>query len=903
MTKRSFRLSNSKPDAKRDVDDEVAFHLEMRTREFIEQGMSPDEARRKAAASFGDVQTIRSTLTEQRASRNEERGRRDWWQGVRMDTQYALRSLRKSPAFALAAIATLALGIGATLAVFTVVNGVLVRPLPYHEPASLAMIWITAPNEDGTTGELPLTSGFYSDLERSTERLGRMAAFRSWSYSLSEAGSTEPEPVDGARVSPALFDVLGVRPFIGRMFDENAAVPGGPRVAVISHALWQRRFGADRSIVGRRVTLSSEPFTVVGVMPPGFSFPRGAELPAPFQFAPRTDVWTPLVFDSTDLVNYGTMNLSAVHRRHSNVSLANAERQMGRIMSDFLADNAPDFKLGYRLVPLAEQAGRGVRRGLLILMGSVLFLLVIACANVTSLLVARATSRTRELAVRAALGAGRARIARQLITENMVLAAAGGALGIAISYWGTKVMLALVPGSMPRADDVGIDWRVLSVAALVALAAGALFGIATAYSVRWTRLSAELHSGGTRSTGDRGRRFGRQVLVTAEVALSLMLLIGASLLTRSFLRLQQVEPGFDATNVLTLGVGLPVAGQFDPARDGPKWAATLNQATARVSSLPGVIAAGAVSSLPLGGAWESGGLRITGRVPDPPGQGPSAQYNVVSGDYFKAARITVVSGRAFDTRDDVDGAGSIIVNREFVRRYLSNVSEPLGHTVTPTFGFTSDKLHTIVGIVDNVKQQSLDDEPGAQVYVPQSQISYPGLTFVVRMAGDPLGALAAVKRELRAVDPMITVSNVRTMQDVLDDSLARQRFSMTLIAVFAASALVLAIVGLYGVIALIVGQRTREIGVRLALGARPADVVRMVLFEGSRLGIAGVVVGVMGAFALTRVLDTLLYDVSATDTLTFAGAAAIVLLVTLIAAFGPARRASRVDPTVTLRSA
>ena len=902
MSKRSFRLSNSKPDAKRDVDDEVAFHLEMRARELVEQGMSPEEARRRATESFGDVDAIRSEMRRERASRDEERERRDRWHGITMDVRYALRSLRANPAFALTAIATLALGIGATLAVFTVVNGVLVRPLPYHDPSSLAMVWITAPGENGSISELPLTSGFYSDLERATDRLGRMAAFRGWSYSLSESGGTEPEPVDGARVSPALFDVLGVRPLIGRPFDETAAVPGGPRVAVISHALWQRRFGADAAIVGRPVTLNGESFTVVGVMPPGFAFPRGAELPDAFQFAPRTDVWTPLVFDSTDLVNYSTMNLSAVYRREG-VTFENAQVNMGRVMSDFLGENAPNVQLGYRLVPLADQASGKVKRSLLILMGSVLFLLLIACANVTSLLVARAGSRSRELAVRAALGAGRGRIARQLITENMVLAAAGGSLGIALSYWGTKMMLALVPGSMPRADDVAIDWRVLSVAAVVALVAGALFGIATAYSVRWPRLSAELHSGGTRSTGDRGRRFGRQLLVTAEVALSLMLLIGAALLARSFVRLQQVHPGFEAANVLTLSAGLPIAGQFDPARDGPKWATTLDQATERVRALPGVITAGAVSSLPLGGAWESGGLRITGRAPEPAGQGPNAQYNVVSGDYFRAIGIAVVQGRAFDSSDDAKGAGSIIVNREFVRRYFPNDSDVLGQTVTPTFTFTPDKLHTIVGVVEDVKQRSLDDDPAAQVYVPQSQMPYPGLTLVVRAEGNPLGVIPEVKRELRAVDPMLTVSSVRTMQDVLDNSLARQRFNMTLIGIFSGSALILAIVGLYGVIALIVGQRSREIGVRLALGARQADVIRMVIVEGGRLAITGVVLGIVGALALTRVLDTLLYGVSATDALTFAGAATIVMLVALVATLAPARRASRVDPTVTLRSA
>jgi putative ABC transport system permease protein len=443
---------------------------------------------------------------------------------------------------------------------------------------------------------------------------------------------------------------------------------------------------------------------------------------------------------------------------------------------------------------------------------------------------------------------------------------------------------------------------VLAVAALVVVVAGVLFGIATAYSVRWRRLAEELHSGGTRSTGDTARRLGRQLLVTAEVALSLVLLIGAALLTRSFVRLQQVHPGFDASGVLTASAWMPVSGQFDPVGNGPKWAAAFNQATTRLGQSPGVVAAGAVSSLPLNGGYESGGLRITGRAPDPPGQGPNAQYNVVSGSYFKAIGIRVVAGRVFDSSDDAPGAATIVVNREFARKYYPSETDALGRTVTPTFTFTRGREHTIVGVVDVVKQQSLDDEPRSQVYVPQSQMSYPGLSFVLRVDGDPLTAIPILKRELQAVDPAIRITDVRTMQDVLDHSLARQRFSMTLIAIFAGCALTLAIVGLYGVIALIVGQRTREIGVRLALGARPADVVRMVLTEGSRLSIAGVAIGILGALALTRVLGTLLYGVSTTDAVTFAGAAAIVLLVSLAAGFAPARRASRIDPTVTLRA-
>ena len=901
MPKRSFRLTDARPDAKRDVDDELAFHLEMRTREFIDQGLDPEEARRRATASFGDVQSIRTDLRQDRIDRNHERQRREWWHGVQMDVLYALRALRQNPAFSLTAIATLGLGIGATLAVFTVVNGVLVRPLPYKEPSRLAMVWIASTDRDGVTSNLPLTSGFYNDLEHDSRSFDRLAAFRAWQYSLGDA-SSDAEPVAGARVSPSLFDVLGVRPYLGETFTRQAAVPGGPHVLVMSHSLWQRRFGGDASIVGKQVTLSGESFTVVGVMPPGFAFPRGAELPAPFQFGLRTDVWTPLVFDSTDLRNYGTMNLSAIGRRPAAVTLDAAQSEVSGIIRRFLQENAPNVKLDYRLVPLAEQAGGKVKRGLLILLGAVVFLLLIACANVTSLLVARAANRQRELALRAALGAGRGRIARQLITENLVLAVAGGALGVAISYWGTTMMLSLVPGSMPRADDIGLDWRVLSVAAVVVLVAGVLFGIATAYSVRWKRLAAELHSGGARSTGDMARRAGRQMLVTAEVALSLMLLIGAALLTRSFARLQEVNPGFDASNLVTAGMSLPGAGRFNPDRDGPKWTATLNQVTARLDQTPGIVAAGAISSLPLSGATESGDLRITGRSPEPPGQGPHAQYNVVSGNYFTAARVRVVAGRVFDSSDDAPGAATIIVNREFVRKYLSGDENAVGHTVAPQFTFSERGAYTIVGVVDNVKQESLDDDPTPQVYVPESQMPYPGLTLVVRVVADPLAAVPLIKREVRAVDASISVTNIHTMQDVLDLSLARQRFSMTLIGVFAAAALALAIVGLYGVIALIVGQRRREIGVRLALGARPADVVRMVLGEASRLSLAGVALGIVGALALTRVLGSLLYGVSTTDTLTFVGAALVVLVISLGAGFAPARRASRVDPTVTLRS-
>jgi putative ABC transport system permease protein len=541
-----------------------------------------------------------------------------------------------------------------------------------------------------------------------------------------------------------------------------------------------------------------------------------------------------------------------------------------------------------------------VKRGLLILLGAVALVLLIAGANVASLLVARVGARQRELAMRAALGAGRGRFARQLVTENLVLAGAGTAIGVGLSYWATKVMLALVPGALPRADDVALDWRVIALATLVALVAGTLFGIAASFAVRWPGLASMLHTGDARSVGSVGRRYGRRVLVATEVALSLMLLIGAALLTRSFIALQRVQPGFDASSMMTAHVGIPIGGRFDPIGDGPRWSATLNEATARLGRIDGVVAAGAVSSLPLSGAFESGGVPVAGTTYDP-GKSPTAQYNVVAGEYFRAAGIALRAGRVFDSGDDRPGRETIVVNSELARQLFGSDAAAIGRGLNITFDFTNGgPPKQIVGVVDNVKQLSLDEEPTPQVYVPQSQMSYPGLALVVRASGDPLALVDAVKRELRATDPSITIDNIRTMESVVSHSLARQRFSMTLIGVFAVLAVVLAVVGLYGVIALIVGQRRREIGVRLALGAAPGDVVRMILGEGIRVAAVGVVAGIVGALALTRVLRTLVYSVSTTDVWTFAGAALLVATVALAATYAPARRAARVDPKLAL---
>ena len=895
---------------------EIAFHIEERTRELIDAGVDPATARRLAEERFGPIAPIERAIEDSTRRRRQRADRTEGYMNLTQDLRYGVRVLRRNPVFAAAAIATLTLGVGAALAVFNVVNGVLLRPMPYKDPDRISMIWIATRGEDGNVYELPLTSGFFVDIERDSRSFASLAAFRAWRYAIADARSADPEPVSGARVSPALFDVLGVRPAAGRAFTRAEAVPGAPNVAVISHDLWQRKFGGDRGIVGRQVYLNGAPFTVTGIMPRGFSFPRGAELPAPFGFGLRTDVWTPLVFDAADLQSYDVNNLSAVGRladsgcgNTAGCSAPFAQAELTGMMKRFLAANAPRLDFEYKLVSMTDQAANRVRKPLLILLGAVAFVLLIAAANVTSLLVARAHARERELAVRSALGAARGRIARQLVTENLVLCGLGTALGLVVAHWGTKVMLALVPGSLPRADDIGLDWRVLSLAGALAVLAAAGFGIAAAYAVRWrdkgpaAPISNALHTGDTRAAGSVRRRSARQFLVATEVALSLVLLIGAALLTRSFVGLQQVRPGFDPTNVITANVSIPIAGRFQPAVDGPQWSATFDQVTTRLASVPGVAAAGAVSSLPVSGVVEFGGVGLAGRVYEA-GQVPSALYAVVAGEYFRAAGIRLITGRLFDASDRDPSGATIIVNRTYAREQFGSETNAVGRQVRPTFEFDRARPpRTIVGVVDDVKQTSLDAEPGSQVYVPVTQFPYPRLTLVVRVAdGDPGTAVPVIRKAVREVNPAATIDDVRTMENVVSESLARQRFQMTLIGTFAVLALVLATVGLYGVLALTVGQRRREIGVRLALGATPRAVVGMLVGEGARIAAVGVVLGLAGAFALTRVLRSLLYGISSTDAPTFTAAAVFVAAVALVATWMPARRAARVDPRAALAS-
>jgi putative ABC transport system permease protein len=856
--KRTIRPTDIHPDPDREVGDEIRFHLEMRMREFIDQGMTPDEARRAAQASFGDVSRIASELGVARADRDRHVARRDWWRGTWLDVKHAARALRRRPLFTAATLLTLALGTGATIAIFTVVNGVLLRPLPYVDPGRLAMLWL---HGDGVrAGERwPWAAGFYLDAMDRARSFTSTAAFRSWPQTVIDGGVSEQ--VQGARVTPSLFPTLGVPALAGRVFEARDTATGAPPVALISHALWTRKFGGAPSMVGRLLTVNGVRTAIVGILPPGFGFPRGAELPSGLQFGLRTDLWTPMGFSAQDARNYGTQNLAVVARLRDGTSLALAQRDVQSAIDAILKGFNSTASLGARAISLHDQAAEPVQRLLLIVMAGVVLVLVIACVNVANLLIARTAERSRELAVRTALGARRSRVARQLLTENFLLAGAGSALGVLLAVWGVRALLALVPGSLPRADDVSVDWHVIAVAAGLTTACAFLFGMVSTWSFTSTEILSALQGSSTRSSSGPRARLGRRMLVTVEVALSLVLLITAGLLVTSFVKLQRVNAGFDPNNAVTADVTLPVEA-FNPRTDGPKWMRFFDEYLNRVAAVPGIEAAGAVSALPVSRRAESALFTIVGRPPLAPGQRQGTEYTVTAGDYFRAAGIRVRQGRTFDSRDRTDGARVAVISATLARRYFPGAN-PLGSQIVCTCEFFAPGPREIIGVVDDVK----------------------------------LGALTADN----AVDPLVPLTNVRTLDDVFAESMARQRFSLTLIGTFAGAALLLSLLGLYGIVTLGVQQRSRELGVRMALGARPRDVRALVLREGLLMTAIGIVAGWALATGATAALGDLLYEIDPRDPAVFAICALLVAATALGASYLPARRATLVEPSSTLR--
>jgi predicted permease len=893
--RRLLRLPATAGTVERDVDDEIGFHLQARTDELVAGGMSPAAARTAALREFGDPAAAHAELAAIDRRRVERERRVEWWDALGQDLRFAVRTLARSRGFTAAAVLTLALGIGAASAIFSVVNGVVLRPLPYPNQARVVLLWTTGRFSGVAQNELPFSAANFIDVRDRTRSFEWVAAFRDWSFTITDAA--EPELVPGARVSPALFDVLGVRPRLGRALRAEDDDPGAPKVAVIGHALWQRHFGGDPGVVGRPATLNGERYTIVGVMPAGFQFPRGAELPSGFQFAPRTELWAPLAFSAEAARNRGTLNLAVAGLLRRGVTVDQARDDLSAVMRRIGEENdAREFSLGGAVVPMREHSVRAVRPGLLLLLGAVAVLLLIACANVASLLVARTAGRAREMAIRAALGAGRRRLARQLVTETMLLAAVGGVLGGALAVWAKTALVSRVPGTLPRIDDVVIDASVLAVTTLAALAAGLAFGVVSAAHVAGNGGALSLREG-TRTAGGVARSRTRQALVVGEVALSLMLLVGAALLVQSFARMQRVEPGFEPDGALTARLIVPPTAKFSFAAEGSRWNAVYTGFLDRVRALPGVTAAGAVSSLPLSGAWESTDFRIDGRPAPAPDDRPIAQYASASPDYFAAMRISLQAGRAFGAQDRKGAPGVAIVSRRLAERYWPGES-PIGRRVRV---FDDEPLE-IVGVVGDVRQTSLTDPVQPTLYIPLAQFPVPGVSLVVRASGDPTALLPALRRELRAVDAGVPLTEARLLRAVFDESLAQRRFSMLLIGFFAASALLLAAVGLYGVIAHGVAQRAREIGIRMALGAVPGEVLRLVVRQALLLAAVGVGIGTVGALAATSLIRSQLYEVSPADPVTYVAIAAAVLGVALLAALVPARRATRIDPMAAMRA-
>jgi len=812
------------------------------------------------------------------------------------DLRYGLRMLFKNLGFTVVAALALALGIGANTAIFSVVNAVLLRPLPFDEPDRVVMLW--GSSEQGKAlgyDSLAVSGPNYIDWRDQNHVFERMAAFRAWFWNLTSG--QEPEQIQGARVSPAFFSTLGVKPILGRAFLPEEDRAGADKVVIIGYGLWQRRFGADPKLVGKTISLDNQSYTVVGIMPSGFRFPGGANLIPGLSFSPRTEMWMPLDLTREENNDRTTFNLAVIGRLKPGIKLAQARAEMDTVARR-MERQYPSINegLSIKLVPLPEQVVGGIRPALLILLGAVGFVLLIACANVANLLLARSSVRRKEFAIRTALGAGRLRLVRQLLTESLLLATLGGVAGLMLALWGIDSLVALLPDSVPRADEVTVDWRILAFVAGISLLTGLLFGLAPALQASKTDINESLKEGARGATAGLRRNRTRGLLVISEVSLSLVLLVGAGLLIKSFVRILMIDPGFNAKNVLTMEVLLPF---LPPSKyaSGAEAAAFFRQALERINKLPGVNYAGAVSSLPLSGAVEASSFSIEGRPAPPPDQKPAAEYSIIESDYFHAMGIPLIRGRAFTEQDTKDKPRVVIINQTMARRFWPG-EDALGKQLK--IGFEKEPRE-IVGIVGDVKQTTLNAEPQSGVYLPEQQFPYPGLTLVVRTTSAPGGVTAAVRKEIQSLDPSIPLSNIRTMEGVLSASLAQKRFSMLLLAIFAGVALVLAAVGIYGVMAYTVAERTHEIGIRMALGARGRDVLKLVVGQGMALALIGITIGLIAAFAVTRVMASLLYGVSAKDPLTFIGVAVFLAAVALLACYIPARRAMKVDPMVALR--
>jgi predicted permease len=813
--------------------------------------------------------------------------------GLAQNFRYGLRMLAKNSSFTAAAVLCLALGIGATTAIFSVVNAVLLRPLPYAQSQRLVRIFTEFPTMSAA-GLLHfwVSPPEFLDLKRDTHSWDGMEAWVNQGVNL--AGASEPVRATASFVTGGMLPLLGVSPILGRSLTPEDDRPGVPQTAVISYRLWQGSYAGDPKAVGRDILLNGSPCHVVGVMPPGFSFPPG-ELDPP-------QLWVPLQIDPARPGGRGSHYLSVIGRLGPGVSLAAAQGEMNRYVihsSETVSPSQHPFSPKFHTIVLAgfqDEVVHTVRRAMLVLLGAVAFVLLIACVNVANLLLARSEARRREIAVRAAIGAGLGRLLQQFVVEGVLLSMTGALVGLLLAFGGLRLLVATNAGSIPRVAEIGIDWQVLVFTLAVSVVTGVTFGLAPILHMRPSRLHEVLKSAAGRVTSTVVANRFRAVLVTSELALALVLLIGAGLMVKAFWKLQEVDAGIDPSHVVSMRLSLPTTAYRDRAAIVGFW----QTLTTRVLEMPGVVSASVATGLPPDRQINANDTAIEGFVPVPGGPAANFDYwNFVGGTYFQTMGARLIEGRFLSNNDGPDAPPVVAVNQSLARTYWPHESA-IGHRVRT--GPPNTPWQTIVGVVADVKNAGLDRATGTELYIPYAQSGGVRLAWlIVRTKGDPMSIVTATRSQIGLIDRALPISQVRSMEEVMSASRSRPRFLTLLLTLFSSLSLALAALGIYGVISYSVAQRTNEIGIRMALGARAFDVVRLVGASGLRLALVGSLIGTVGAFALTRFLSGLLFGVSSVDVVTFFAMAATLIAVTLLACYVPARRASKVDPLVALR--
>ncbi len=804
------------------------------------------------------------------------------------DIRYTVRSLFKHKGFTAIGVITLALGIGANTAMFSVINAVLLRPLPYRDPARLVTIWEESP-ERGMY-QMPISLANMRDWVAQNQTFEQISAYTFTNLNLT--GSGEPARLLTVRSSANLFPLIGATPHLGRTFLPEEDREGGNRVVILGHAIWQSRFGSDPGIVGKSLTLNNESHTVVGVMSADSEFPVGFGYMGKVLNDP-IDLHVPLAASSRE-TKRGNYSFFAIGRLKQGVTFEQARAEMTTIEKR-LEQQYPEGNtgIGINLVPTQEQTVKEIRPALLVLLGAVAFMLLIACANIANLLLGRAASRQKEIAIRSALGASRMRVLRLLLSESLILSLAGGALGLLLAFWGTDALMALAPDNIPRLNEVGVDAQVFGFTLTVSLLTGIIFGLIPGLQAAKPNLNEDLKEGSRGSMGSSAGKRTRSVLVAVEVALSLVLLVGAGLMIKSFIRLQQTNLGFNPDKVLTTSLSLSRTRYLE----GRQQAAFYQQALERIQSLTGVQSAAATTALPLTLSMSGSDFRIEGHPEPEAGKEMIINTSSVSPGYFQTLGIPLMKGRDFTGRDNGDAPEAAIINNDLARIYFPN-EDPIGKRITFSDG---ESWISIVGVTGDVKQLGLDTNAKPQVYFPFMQVPSPSMSLVVRTATEPTSLAGAVKSQIQMMDRDLPIEDSKTMQELLADSNSGRRFNMLLLTVFATVALVLAVVGIYGVMSYSVTQRTHEIGIRVAVGAQARDVFRMVIGQGMALAMIGIALGLIGAFALTRLMTTMLFGVEPTDPATFITIAVLLTAVALVACYIPGRRATKVDPLVALR--